>query len=100
MPQSECEIQVKGEISLILSYSKKTSNLNIDVKGCKDLAIANTKRKTSDPYVKFYILPDKNKADKRKTSIQRNTCDPIYNDILRVIRVICNIVFTVIFFCI
>ena len=81
----DTKIQIKGQIFLILSYNKKTSNLNIHVKRCQDLAIANIKKKTSDPYVKFYLLPDKNKSDKRKTSIQRNNCNPVYDEELRVI---------------
>jgi synaptotagmin-like protein len=81
----DSKIQIKGTISLRLSYNRKTSNLNIYIECCRDLAIANLKKKSSDPYVKFYLLPNKNKSDKRKTSIQRHTCNPIYNEELRVI---------------
>ena len=38
----------------------------------------------SDPYVKMYLLPDKTKITKRKTSTHRKTNDPWFNEILKV----------------
>lgn len=35
-------------------------------------------------YVKTYLLPDKSRQGKRKTSIKRDTIKPLYDEILRV----------------
>lgn len=35
-------------------------------------------------YVKTYLLPDKSRQGKRKTSIKRDTVNPLYDEILTV----------------
>lgn len=35
-------------------------------------------------YVKCYLLPDKSRQSKRKTSIKRNTVNPVYKETLKV----------------
>lgn len=35
-------------------------------------------------YVKCYLLPDKSRQSKRKTSTKRNTINPVYNETLKV----------------
>lgn len=35
-------------------------------------------------YVKTYLLPDKSRQGKRKTSIKRDTINPLYDEFLRV----------------
>lgn len=35
-------------------------------------------------YVKAYLLPDKSRQGKRKTSIKQDTINPLYDEILRV----------------
>lgn len=37
-------------------------------------------------YVKTYLLPDKSRQGKRKTTIKRNTVNPLYNELLKVSR--------------
>lgn len=37
-------------------------------------------------YVKTYLLPDKSRQGKRKTTIKRNTINPLYNELLKVGR--------------
>ena len=54
------------------------------VKVVKAKGLAAAKKGTSDPYVKTYLLPDRTKHTKRKTSIQRKTLNPVYNEILKV----------------
>lgn len=35
-------------------------------------------------YVKCYLLPEKSRQSKRKTSIKKNTINPLYNETLKV----------------
>lgn len=41
-------------------------------------------------YVKTYLLPDKSRQGKRKTSIKRNTINPLYNELLKVTGLGCR----------
>ena len=55
------------------------------VRVTKAMGIAAAKKNgVSDPYIKTYLLPDKTKQSKRKTSIQKKTLNPYYNEILKV----------------
>ncbi|KAM5164893.1 synaptotagmin-like protein 3 [Mantella aurantiaca] len=74
---------VSGEIEFAITYTLKTSTLEISVKGCKNLTHADEKKKKCNPYVKTYLLPDKSSASKMKTSVKKNTVDPIFNESLK-----------------
>ncbi|XP_063169409.1 synaptotagmin-like protein 4 isoform X2 [Candoia aspera] len=76
-------INVTGEIAFSLSYEEKTQALFIQVKECRHLAYADEAKKRSNPYVKTYLLPDKSRQGKRKTTIKRNTVNPLYNELLK-----------------
>ncbi|XP_064282524.1 synaptotagmin-like protein 4 [Passer domesticus] len=76
-------VAVTGGISFSLSYEQKTQTLFIHVKECRQLAFGDEGRRRSNPYVKTYLLPDKSRAGKRKTSIKRNTINPLYNELLK-----------------
>lgn len=41
-------------------------------------------------YVKTYLLPDKARMGKRKTSVKKRTVNPVYNEVLRVRIHICS----------
>lgn len=73
---------IQGKIQLKLDYDKKSSNLNVNILKCTNLAmVAN---KACDSYVKIYLIPgNKEKNNKRKTSIKKNTISPEYNETLR-----------------
>ncbi|KAM9341870.1 synaptotagmin-like protein 5 isoform 2-T2 [Pholidichthys leucotaenia] len=75
--------KVTGEILLNTSYSYKTGALNVLVKECHNLAVGDEKRQRTDAYVKTYLLPDKSRQGKRKTSIKHNTLNPTFNENLR-----------------
>ncbi|XP_062598739.1 uncharacterized protein LOC134260167 isoform X2 [Saccostrea cucullata] len=77
------KIPVTGEICFGLEYNYRTGTLEIQVKQCKGLAPADTKRNRSDPYVKTYLLPDKTRGGKRKTRIMKNTLNPVFEQTLR-----------------
>uniref|UniRef100_A0A8D2N0C5 Synaptotagmin-like protein 4 n=1 Tax=Zonotrichia albicollis TaxID=44394 RepID=A0A8D2N0C5_ZONAL len=76
-------VAVTGGISFSLSYEEKTQTLFIHVKECRQLAFGDEGRRRSNPYVKTYLLPDKSRQGKRKTTIKRNTINPLYNELLK-----------------
>nr|XP_020657775.1 synaptotagmin-like protein 4 [Pogona vitticeps] len=74
---------VTGEIAFSLTYEEKTQILFIHIKECRRLAYADEAKKRSNPYVKTYLLPDKSRQGKRKTTIKRNTVNPLYHELLK-----------------
>ncbi|KAM4529771.1 synaptotagmin-like protein 3 isoform 1-T2 [Fundulus diaphanus] len=74
-------ILVSGEMELAVAYNTSSSCLEITVGGCRNLAYGNSKKKKSHPYVKLYVLPDKN--SKLKTSVKKNTTEPVYNEVFK-----------------
>ncbi|XP_048192297.1 synaptotagmin-like protein 4 isoform X3 [Perognathus longimembris pacificus] len=77
-------ISVTGKIVFSLKFEQPTQTLVIHVKECHQLAYADEAKKRSNPYVKTYLLPDKSRQGKRKTSIKRDTINPLYDEIFRV----------------
>ncbi|XP_048349208.1 synaptotagmin-like protein 2 isoform X8 [Sphaerodactylus townsendi] len=76
-------VDVKGNIQFAIDYVEQLKELHIFIAQCKDLAVADVKKQRSDPYVKCYLLPEKYKLGKRKTSVKKKTLNPVYNEILR-----------------
>ncbi|XP_004683318.1 PREDICTED: synaptotagmin-like protein 2 isoform X1 [Condylura cristata] len=76
-------LEVKGSIQFAIDYVDSLKELHVFVAQCKDLAAADTKKQRSDPYVKSYLLPDKDKMGKKKTLVVKKTLNPVYNEILR-----------------
>nr|XP_030138462.3 synaptotagmin-like protein 5 isoform X3 [Taeniopygia guttata] len=76
-------VKVSGEILLSISYIYKTGALNILVRSCRNLAIADERKQRTDPYVKAYLLPDRSRQSKRKTKIKSNSTNPEFNETLK-----------------
>ncbi|KAM9442499.1 uncharacterized protein ACWYII_014468 isoform 2-T3 [Salvelinus alpinus] len=76
-------VEVQGNIQFSINYVQKLREFHIFVAQCRDLAAVDPKRGRSDPYVKSYLVPDKAKIGKRKTSVKKKTLNPIFNELLR-----------------
>ncbi|XP_078088680.1 synaptotagmin-like protein 5 isoform X2 [Mustelus asterias] len=76
-------VNISGAVFLAINYSYKSGALNITVKECRNLAIADERKQRTDPYVKTYLLPDKSSQSKRKTKLKSNTINPVYNETLK-----------------
>ncbi|CAB1337163.1 unnamed protein product [Coregonus sp. 'balchen'] len=76
-------VEVSGDIVFSISYDDTTQSLAVLIKECHSLAHGDARRQHSNPYVKCYLLPDKSRTGKKKTSIKRNTVDPTYNETLK-----------------
>ncbi|OXB83720.1 UNVERIFIED_CONTAM: hypothetical protein H355_013075 [Colinus virginianus] len=74
---------VTGEIEFAIRYIFKTCILEIHIRGCKNLAYGEEKKKKCNPYVKVYLLPDKSSRSKRKTAVRKSTVNPEFNETLK-----------------
>ncbi|CAK6440815.1 unnamed protein product [Pipistrellus nathusii] len=75
----EDAVQVRGALHFALSYEPDAAELRVQVLRCQGLAAA--RRRRSDPYVKSYLLPDK--QSKRKTAVRKRNLNPVFNETLR-----------------
>uniref|UniRef100_A0A8D2AMR8 Synaptotagmin like 1 n=1 Tax=Sciurus vulgaris TaxID=55149 RepID=A0A8D2AMR8_SCIVU len=75
-------VQVRGSVHFALRFEPGASELRVHVIQCQGLAAA--RRGRSDPYVKSYLLPDK--QSKRKTAVKKRNLNPVFNEILQVPR--------------
>ncbi|XP_029463260.1 synaptotagmin-like protein 4 [Rhinatrema bivittatum] len=76
-------VVVTGDIIFTLKYDHRMQVLSIHIKECRNLAYGDDAKRRSNPYVKSYLLPDKSRQGKRKTTIKRNTVNPLYNEVLK-----------------
>ncbi|XP_063039941.1 synaptotagmin-like protein 2 [Engraulis encrasicolus] len=75
-------VVVQGAVEFAMMYSP-AEELIIMVEQCQDLAHGNARKQRTDPYVKTYLHPDKFRRTKRKTSIKKQTTNPVFVESLR-----------------
>ncbi|XP_071381992.1 extended synaptotagmin-2-B [Centroberyx affinis] len=66
-----------GEVQLTVRHSSQRNKLIVVVHACRNL-IAFTKD-GSDPFIRLYLLPDKSRTGRRKTSTLKRTLNPVYD---------------------
>ncbi|XP_055863040.1 rabphilin-3A-like isoform X1 [Biomphalaria glabrata] len=79
MEKDDDLIQIRGKILLSLRYSVPKQTLYVRIIRCAELAAMDSNG-YSDPYVKVYLKPDKDKKSKYKTTIKKKTLNPEYNE--------------------
>ncbi|KAM7006429.1 extended synaptotagmin-1 [Tautogolabrus adspersus] len=67
-----------GKVKLSLSYASQERKLSVIVHGCRGLP--SQSKEGVDSYVSLMLLPDKNKASKRKTAVKKRDLNPEYNE--------------------
>ncbi|EEB18657.1 conserved hypothetical protein [Pediculus humanus corporis] len=66
-----------GKILLTMSYSMSRQRFDVTVHRISGLPM-NDPTNIPDPYVKLYLLPERNKDSKRKTEAIKDNCNPVY----------------------
>ncbi|KAK9527651.1 hypothetical protein VZT92_014194 [Zoarces viviparus] len=66
-----------GEVQLTVRHSSQRNKLIVVAHACRNL-IAFTKD-GSDPFIRLYLLPDKSRSGRRKTSTMKRTLNPVYD---------------------
>ncbi|XP_048387910.1 synaptotagmin-like protein 2 isoform X2 [Stegostoma tigrinum] len=77
------EVPIQGAVQFKLHYEEAKKEFQIHVVQCRGLAVANMRKYTSDPYVKTYLLPDRTRPSKRKSSVKKASLNPQYNETLK-----------------
>ncbi|XP_043546626.1 extended synaptotagmin-2-A isoform X3 [Chiloscyllium plagiosum] len=67
-----------GQIQLTLRHSSQRNKLIVIVHACRNLIAFS--EDGSDPYVRLYLLPDKRRSGRRKTSVLKRQLNPVYDE--------------------
>jgi hypothetical protein len=70
--------QVLGTLHCTMKYSFDKNALIVTVNRCENLPAKDSAAKSSDPYVKLQLLPEK--QHKVKTRVMRRTLNPVYDE--------------------
>uniref|UniRef100_A0A8C7ZNR8 Synaptotagmin-like protein 4 n=1 Tax=Oryzias sinensis TaxID=183150 RepID=A0A8C7ZNR8_9TELE len=76
-------VEVSGQVVFALRYDEHTQSLQVFIKECQGLAHGDASRKLSNPYVKCYLFNGKTRQNKKKTSIKKNTINPVFSETLK-----------------
>ncbi|KAK9694869.1 C2 domain [Popillia japonica] len=68
-----------GRIQLTLRYSVPRQRLTVVVNQVANLPLKDPSN-IPDPYVKLYLLPERAKDSKRKTSVIKDNCNPMFDE--------------------
>ncbi|XP_030078723.1 extended synaptotagmin-2 isoform X2 [Drosophila hydei] len=67
-----------GRIQLTITYSAQRQKLDVTIHKIMNIPLRDPSS-IPDPYVKLYLLPGRSKESKRKTSIIKDNCNPVYD---------------------
>ncbi|XP_076828355.1 extended synaptotagmin-2 [Brachyhypopomus gauderio] len=72
-----------GEVQLTIRHSCQRNKLIVVVHACRNLITLG--RDGSDSYVRLYLLPDKSRSGRRKTSTIKKSLNPVYDQVFEFI---------------
>ncbi|XP_062850579.1 extended synaptotagmin-2 [Trichomycterus rosablanca] len=75
--QNGCTSCPLGEVQLTVRHSSPRNKLIVVVHACRNLISVG--KDGSDPYVRLYLLPDKSRSGRRKTSTVKKNLNPVYD---------------------
>jgi len=75
---TESNDQILGTLHCTIRYSFDKNALVVTVNRCENLPAKDSTAKSSDPYVKLQLLPEK--QHKVKTRVMRRTLNPVYDE--------------------
>lgn len=67
-----------GSINLTLQYAVQRQKFIVIVHRIKGIPLKDPSS-IPDPYVKLYLLPSRSKDSKRKTPVQKDNCNPVFD---------------------
>ncbi|XP_068157204.1 extended synaptotagmin-2 isoform X2 [Drosophila tropicalis] len=67
-----------GRIQLSLRYSAQRQKLDVTIHKIAKIPLRDPSN-IPDPYVKLHLLPGRSKESKRKTSVIKDNCNPVYD---------------------
>lgn len=80
-PCSESDSKAElGDLMVSLAFLQSAERLTVVVIKGRNLRIVDDSRTSSDPYVKVSLLQGGKRLKKKKTSVLRNTVNPVFNE--------------------
>ncbi|CAI9590426.1 unnamed protein product [Staurois parvus] len=67
-----------GQLHVTVYYPAKEGKLLAVMHSCRNLNVGS--KELPDPYLSVLLVPDKNRATKRKTSVKKRTTNPEFNE--------------------
>ncbi|XP_075708253.1 extended synaptotagmin-1 [Rhinoderma darwinii] len=67
-----------SQLNVTVYYPAKEGKLLAVMHSCRNLSVGS--KELPDPYLSAILLPDKNRATKRKTSVKKRTFNPEFNE--------------------
>ncbi|XP_035392582.1 extended synaptotagmin-2-A [Electrophorus electricus] len=72
-----------GEVQLTIRHSCQRNKLIVVVHACRNLIALG--KDSSDPYIRLYLLPDKSRSGRRKSSTVKKNLNPVYDQVFEFI---------------
>lgn len=69
-----------GDLMVSIAYLPSAERLTVNVIKARNLRVVDDSRNSSDPFVKVSLVYNNKRLKKKKTTVFRNTCSPVFNE--------------------